>query len=857
MSSLRSRGRLRGPGLLAALVVASVVSVAACDSSPEEPPVAPLQCPEGSRPRADGQGCEPIPIETNCGAGEHVALDQGGCRPVGWQGCPAGFEADASGYGCAALQAESCDPGSMPVIGATTCQAVGWTDCPAGFEADPSGWGCHEVLPAVACTGATLEVLGQPGCQPIGDCAAAFPPAGATLFVDDSFTPGELDATHFLTVSEAIAAAPAGAMVAVASGTYVEDLVFGADVTLIGRCAEQVILESPGAMEPGLGVSGAFDVEVRGLTIRGHRRGALVDGGATLTIAECVVEQNHEHGVLAGESGTLVEIVDSVVRDTLADAFDGVGHGIDVSFGAEVRVTRGVIAGNRKFGVRAESASTIKLDRSVVRDTRSNDLNDFGLGVLLRGGTQADFTETVLTNNREIGVLALDQGTALTFRRSVIRDTQNSVVGYGRGLNVELEASAVVEDAAIVQNRELGVFASVGATISLSRVVVRGTLLNPAGEQGTAVHALSGAKITVESSALVENHDQAVFAEEAGSEVSVVGSLLAGTLPGTDGTLGRGVTVLDGASVDLTGSTILENREAGVYALGAQTRVALTSCLVRDTATDGMGTYGRGLNVQNGATATLVGSVLVGNRGFGIFATGEGAVVEATETTIEATLPQEDGRYGRGVGVQGGAAMTFTRCAFRQNREVGLFVSGDGSRATVTDSMIGETKAAMAGDGGHAAAAQTGGRIDFTGSALVDNRVSALLVNGNGAPTVIAASGCLLLRTAFGEGPAAGFGHGAVIVEGGHLSLVGSELRDNAGIALAFAASSGTVASCFVKGNLVGIHAQDGAALLETTTPPDGPIPLEVSVTKDTRFEENVTRVGVGVVPLPSSLGAF
>lgn len=80
--------------------------------------------------------------------------------------------------------------------------------------------------PAVACTGATRERLGDAACVPVGDCNAPFPPAGA-LLVDDDFTAAQIDATHFRSVGAALAAAPAGGVVAVDAGRY-EDVVIDA-----------------------------------------------------------------------------------------------------------------------------------------------------------------------------------------------------------------------------------------------------------------------------------------------------------------------------------------------------------------------------------------------------------------------------------------------------------------------------------------------------------------------------------------------------------------------------------------------------------------------------------------------------
>ena len=157
--------------------------------------------------------------------------------------CPEGFT-ELSDVGCEPILPEDdCPPGTGPVIGSSTCEPVGWTDCPSGFVPDPSGWGCAEVVATSACTGAMREAVGESACQPIGDCSAAFPPPDASFFVRADYTDAELDATHFRKVGEALAAAPAGAVIAVDSGLYVEGLSITKPVTLSGRCAEEVTIE--------------------------------------------------------------------------------------------------------------------------------------------------------------------------------------------------------------------------------------------------------------------------------------------------------------------------------------------------------------------------------------------------------------------------------------------------------------------------------------------------------------------------------------------------------------------------------------------------------------------------------------
>jgi hypothetical protein len=226
------------------------------------------------------------------------------------EACAAGFIPDPRGFCIEQVVAETCAAGTRPKIGSTKCEPVGWTtSCPAGLEKDPSGWGCADRR-ADACEGATRESASTGRCIPVGDCNAAFPPAGA-IVVDDSFTDGQVDATHFKTIAAAIAAAPAGSIVAVESGTYAEELTIDKSLELVGRCAAEVKL-TPGALgttDPGILVENkASGVVIKGLTIEGpHIGGIDVYFGSDALIEEVVVEGSKLWGIIADASTATIK----------------------------------------------------------------------------------------------------------------------------------------------------------------------------------------------------------------------------------------------------------------------------------------------------------------------------------------------------------------------------------------------------------------------------------------------------------------------------------------------------------------------------------------------------------------------
>jgi hypothetical protein len=71
-------------------------------------------------------------------------------------------------------------------------------------------------------------------------------------------------------------------------------------------------------------------------------------------------------------------------------------------------------------------------------------------------------------------------------------------------------------------------------------------------------------------------------------------------------------------------------------------------------------------------------------------------------------------------------------------------------------------------------------------------------------------------------------------------------------IGAAFASSTATLADVLVQKNAVGIHIQGDSRLQTAPSAPNAPDRDVVTVTDDSQFIDNATRVGSGTVPLPS-----
>src|SRR5262249_4721378 len=150
--------------------------------------------------------------------------------------------------------------------------------------------------------------------------------------------------THFAGVGAALFTAPKGAVIAIDTGTYVETFAPLHAMTLVGRCAAKVIVESPDAAGIGLDVYNVEGVTARGMTFRGHAFGVDVENGS-LTLVDSVIEQSHGPNIAVSGSGTHVSITGTVVRGAVSSAMY-TATGVDVRDGGHVDISKSVVAAN-------------------------------------------------------------------------------------------------------------------------------------------------------------------------------------------------------------------------------------------------------------------------------------------------------------------------------------------------------------------------------------------------------------------------------------------------------------------------------------------------------------------------------
>jgi hypothetical protein len=760
------------------------------------------------------------------------------CAPVGWSSaCPSGFEPDPSGPGCLDVQpAGDCPAGTLPTLGSRDCQPVGVAACAAGFTADPSGWGCLPVLPATPCTGATLEVLGQATCQPLGDCAAAFPPPGATHFVDAAFTDLQLDATHFRTLTAALSAAPAGAVIAVESGTYLESVTLSRAVTLAGRCAAQVVLDGAGGSSVGLTVGA--DSAVRGVTVRDQLWGAVVLEGARLQLTDALLDANRGIGLRVEGSAALTH---TVVRGTLRD-LGKLGHGVVASYGGKVALDGCVVSGNGTVGVDVvrSSLTGVKSEASVVRSVVQGTLakTDGSLGVGLEAvAAKLLVRESAVRGNQNAGVSAAEASAEVIVEDSVLGQTACGDVQCA-------EARALTNAALTVRRSTLaagggdGLLAQSGGAATLSASFVRGAAACAGAWVCAGVEAVADGQLEVSGSAVVGGPNAGLVV--SASHAHLVASLVreAGTAAGASG-----VQVERSGVLTVEDSALVANRGVGLRLVeGSVTGSGLVVSATRPAAA---GHGSSGISVQALGVLSLTRAAVTANAGWGLHVAGRAAVAQ---TVVRDTAPEPSGQYGRGVQVDSGGGLTLSDSLLLRNREVALLVLEPDSYANVTRSDVRDTQANQAGLFGYGAVAQAAARLLLEATALTNNRVVG--IGAFAQDTHVSAHASLVSATLQEAGGRPG--EGVIGLAGASLQLDDTQVRGTDGVGLMLSGASASVARCIVESNLVGLHVTNGSTLSEGTGAAG---PLEVVVDAATLFVDNQTRLGSGPVPLPPMPG--
>ncbi len=631
-------------------------------------------------------------------------------------GGEAGSGAGGGGGSDAGLGPWSCDAGEVPLDDGDCLPAgVPEDGCGQGFVHDGDA-GCEPVLPAEPCGPGTMAIMGETTCRAVAPCGAgtwgSIPTETDTQHVDGSYGGNDSNGSAsqpWTTIQEGIDAAAAHGIVAVAAGSYHENLVIaGKAVRLWGKCPSEVEIARDPQQGAGIDVeAGATGTEIRDLAITGNGTlggpGVWVENAADVLVDRLWIHDLDGTGVFLepdGEStgvvirrsliegaavggvacfnGTL-ELHESVVRDTQpnSEGLNGMGVVIQDDNGGEpwpvLTVVRSLIERNRYAGVAAVGAD-VTIEDSLIRETAVRATDGLGgNGVVLwdsaAGLAKATLTGTVLQDNHELAVYAA--GADLVVERTVVRDTHASPTSvYGMALGSFLGSEPLGPRPSLEVRSSLferGVYAGVsvaGVAASLEGVIVRD--IAPTAETGTA-----GVGVAVEThSAPVVRGTAAILGSVIertttdgivvlGADVTIASTLVRDVASqpfgGISG-IGIEARVLDGSNersvIEVRDSLVERTVRAGIYVTSSD--ATIDSCLIRQVEPMPSGESGHGIHVVRPqdsdllASATIRRSVVKDAHEVGIAVIA--ASGELQDTVVRGTRAQpESGYFGDGI----------------------------------------------------------------------------------------------------------------------------------------------------------------------------------------------------------------
>ncbi|AUX43480.1 hypothetical protein SOCE26_049290 [Sorangium cellulosum] len=523
-----------------------------------------------------------------------------------------------------------CPPGEAEVGAGCEPAGVPPGRCGSGFAPD-GAQGCAPILPEEPCPPGQMAVPGEAACREVAPCGAGrwgdAPIDEATQFVDAAYAGQDSDGTEarpWTSIQDAILRADEGALVAIAAGSYAEEVTIQGDpVRLWGRCPELVeIVGPPGAM--ALTVDrGASATEIRSLAVRGQDIGIGVVNATDVVIERVWVHETGDVGLLAAglntatsvalrgslvehTAGAAVAVMDAdvrlegtVLRDVdvgTADVFEGHSMAMQVeSFNRRASGTVRSVVVERVggLGIRFSSADGVVED-SVFRDVAWQSADRPGAAL---AATHAE---------------GLEPGT-LAVRGSLVERSQTAAIAL-IGADVHIEATVV---------RDTGPDLTEGASgIGVGIIVAPSTV---------DTHPV---RATIRHSLVEQSHVRGVGLH--GAEVEIDGLRVRGVVP-SQPDLGGGIEIQHDqrrANVALRGSVVEDAYGAGIAVFSSD--VTVDSTVVRDTRPLPSRDFGRGINVSPIPGLGERGSVRLRNARLERNLDG-GLVVIDSDATVEST----------------------------------------------------------------------------------------------------------------------------------------------------------------------------------------------------------------------------
>jgi hypothetical protein len=614
-----------------------------------------------------------------------------------------------------ATPADTCCPaGTLPLEDGSCIEPGIPADmCAEGFVANDSQ-GCDPVLPAMPCGRGEMAIPGETSCREVMPCGSGtwgdIPVDSNTQYVDAAFmgTSTGSDTAPWTTITEALAAVSAGGTVAIAAGSYDEDLNATNPVSIIGRCPSMVEINGQGGIATV--ILRRANSLLSGVAVTSPSFGVVLAGGDNIVVDRVWVHDTARYGIEVEDTlgptsavvqGSLVEAAadagvitlsaeltlrETVIRDTQFRA--GFGRGFVVrrnpppqsNLRGAATIERSVIIGNRNAGIIVE-VSDLTMTGSVVSDTLPNTLGEFGRGVEIQSDQQTGEASTVTIRQsvieRNVTEAIQCDGSTLAVEHTVVRDTSAEPASGRFGTGITLQNGGITGAvsngtivASVLSDNTIHGVSNLGSVLTMDSTVVRDTRhgmdlaitgtaagLAAQDEMTFSVRAISA----VRGSRFERNGGFGI--RNQGSDMTLESSLIIDTLAQADLRFGVGFIAPDSNDMvnrsmsTLRGVVVERARYGGMAIQGGD--ALIENSVVRDTLPRELDqANGNGIVIMNSATqsnATISDVLVEGAYATGISVYFSAATIE--RTTVRGVAAEAGtGQFGDGIAVIEGSA---------------------------------------------------------------------------------------------------------------------------------------------------------------------------------------------------------
>jgi hypothetical protein len=559
------------------------------------------------------------------------------------------------------------------------------------------------------------------------------------LHVDASATAagaGGSLAHPYVSLPQAVAAAPNGATLLVAAGTYAP-IAIAKHLCIVGRCPHLTRIDAGDATHAvdvtGPETGGAAAVVLQGVQLLGQNRGLRVAKPADMALRRAWLKRLRGLAIQTRDGGHL-QASDGVGSGTLSP--DTGGNAAFVIGNASSAVLQRVrVAMTAGDGLRVEANSQLLAEQLVVDGTApSTDGESRGFGLMVHAMSTATIHRVLVADTHAEGVSAYGLGVEVTLTGALVTGAGGPKLGkveWAAGIEANATAKRDVRATVVATSTGLGVHCKEpGTQLTATGLVVRDTRPIGTGEMGNGAYVRDGCTAKGRFWWFAGNRSAGLVTENSGTTAMLADLTVRDTQPTQANEYGLGALVFDGAHATIERARIHNNLFAGVV-VDDGGELTLRRALVSPTHVEQASAFaGHGIDVfgtQAPSQAVVEDTVVRLNQNIGVFVDDAGSELTMRRCTVLNTGAGVVGKNeGRGIGIEAryAAKLVLEDVRSHNNRRFGVVVAGKAelqARRLIADQTQPDV---LTGVDGRGVLVSTGAKASIRTTRLHRNHVS-------------------------------------------------------------------------------------------------------------------------------------